>query len=303
MNTQGAQVLVGIGGWEHEVFDTCFYPQAGMTSEDKLSYYARFFDAVEVRSTFWDETLSDSDAARWVEAVNFNKRFMFNVKLHSSFTHKQSVKPHITRAIRSVLHELQRHDKLGALIVQFPYAFTNTSAHRYHVIKLSEIFSGFPIHVEFRHESWNQATTNTLLAEHGMLAVNTDLPRIRQHIPFTTTVIGNAAYMRLHGRNDKGWLVNADDVRYDYLYNAREVRELSRRIDVLTQKCDRVTVICNNTTNGKALANALQLRAAVLHGKSLIAPAATLAAFPDIKAIAAPAIEPSLLTDWYRNAV
>ena len=142
-----------------------------------------------------------------------------------------------------------------------------------------------------------------MLTEHGLLTVNTDLPRVRQHIPFTTTVLGTAAYMRLHGRNDRGWLMNADDARYDYLYNAREVRELSRRIDVLMQKCDRTTVICNNTTNGKALANALQLRAAVMHGKSLTAPAATLAAFPDLREIALPSIEQSLLPDWYRNAV
>lgn len=304
MDKQKAAVLVGIGGWEHDVLNNCFYPHTEMSSGERLSYYARFFDVVEVRSTFWDEALTATDAAEWVEAVRNNKKFIFNVKLHSSFTHTQTFAPNITRNVRSVLHELQRHDKLGALVIQFPYRFTNTTAHRYHLIKLAEIFTGFPVHVEFRHESWNQLNVNSLLTEHGLFVVNTDLPRVKQHMPFTTTVIGDTAYMRLHGRNERGWLVNADDVRYDYLYNSKEIRELSRRVDALAQKCSSVIIICNNTTNGKAIANALQLKAAAHNGKTLSVPETTLAAFPGLREIATPVVEHSLLPeDWYRNVV
>lgn len=277
---------VGIGGWEHEALDQCFYPRPRGTSSEKLRYYARFFGAAEVRSTFWDESLGAEDARQWVDAVATNKAFLFTIKLHASFTHRRQIKPHVTKNVRSVLVELNRCDRLGALLVQFPYTFTHTSANRFHLIKLSEIFSGFPMHVEFRHETWNQPSLMSFLAEHGLCPVNADLPRIRQYMPFITGHLGGSAYLRLHGRNEKGWLLNSMDTRYDYLYNSREVRELVRRLQTLSVKCNDITVICNNTTNGKAIANAFQLVSALSGGKSLPLPGAALAAFPHLQQVA-----------------
>ena len=154
MGKTTAQVLVGTGGWDHEVFDECFYPEPGLESLEKLRFYSRFFDTVEIRPTFWDDTIDELDAARWVDAVASNRRFQFSVKLHSSFTHRASIDLACARTIRGLSYELGRHDCLGAILAQFPYAFTNTSAHRSHLMKLAEVFQGFPIHVELRHETW-----------------------------------------------------------------------------------------------------------------------------------------------------
>ena len=93
-------IMFGTGGWDHGVFDSCFYPNPGMDSLHKLNYYSRYFDTVEVRPTFWDESLSETDARGWMTAVAENKRFQFNVKLHSSFTHQKSIKPNTTRNVR-----------------------------------------------------------------------------------------------------------------------------------------------------------------------------------------------------------
>ena len=60
------QILVGLGGWEHEVLDECFYPQIGLEPLRKLAFYSGHFDFVEVRSTFWDESLTTRDAAEWI---------------------------------------------------------------------------------------------------------------------------------------------------------------------------------------------------------------------------------------------
>jgi uncharacterized protein YecE (DUF72 family) len=296
---------VGIGGWEHEALDQCFYPRLRAASLEKLRYYARFFDAVEVRSTFWDESLRAEDARQWVDAVAPNKAFLFAIKLHASFTHKRHVKPQVTKNVRSVLVELNRCDRLGALLVQFPYTFTNTSANRFHIVKLSEIFSGFPMHVEFRHETWNQPSLMSFLAENGLRPVSADLPRIRQYMPFITGQLGESAYLRLHGRNEKGWLLNGMDTRYDYLYNSKELRELVRRLQALSVKCNDITVICNNTTNGKAIANAFQLMSALSGGKSLPVPEAALAAFPHLGQVSC-SIDPDrlgLADEEYRKAI
>ena len=276
-------VRVGTAGWEHEVFNECLYPRNLRESSDKLSYYAQFFDTVEVRHTFWDDAIDAEEARRWIQAVAPNKRFRFNLKLHSSFTHRRQIAPGAATRVRALLQELAKGDRLGALVAQFPFCFTNTSAHRYHLLRLGELFRGFPVHVELRHNSWDQPWLLSFLAEQGLHPVSVDLPRLRQFIPFITGVTGEHAYIRAHGRNEKGWLLNGIDVRYDYLYNDREVRELMRRIHSLLLKCSEVTMICNNTTGGKALANALQLTGALRDDKRMLIPQATAQAFPFLK--------------------
>ena len=294
---------VGLGGWEHEAFDHCFYPRPEMPSGERLAFYAGFFDAVEVRPTFWDETLTAADARAWMDAVGRTASFRFTLKLHSSFTHKKTIRPHLTRNFRGMAQELARGNRLGALLAQFPYAFTNTSSNRFHLEKIGEIFRGFPVHVEFRHESWHTPELLSLLAEYGLRLVSSDLPRVKQFMPFTTGVVGTDAYLRLHGRNERGWLLGGFDARYDYLYNGREMHEISRRLQSLAQRCGQVTVIFNNTTGGKAIANAFQLSAILANGRSSIIPPETLAAFPHLQSIARP-IEGTLFSaEDYRAAM
>lgn len=295
---QPVQYSIGIGGWEHESFDQCLYGQTTEYSSIKLRYYARFFDTVEVRSTFWDDELSAHNAVAWMEAVETNKRFRFNVKLHKSFTHRKVFNAELATRVREMLHELLKNERLGMLIAQLPYSFTNTTANRFHLIKLSEMFQGFPLYVEFRNESWNDAHfLRNFLNDNQLHVVNADLPRIKQLMPFVTEVIGDAAYVRLHGRNDKGWLLNGMDTRYDYLYNGKELREIARRLTALEQKCNRITVIFNNTTNGKAIANALQLVSMLREGKPVLVPRATSIAFPDLLQDMSVVVEDSLFAD------
>ncbi len=299
------QTLVGIGGWEHDVLDDCLYPQGIGGSLDRLSYYARFFDTVEVRSPFWDGTLSAADARAWAGAVAANRRFRFLVKLHSSFTHAREIRPHLARTVRGLLQELARQDRLGALLVQFPYAFTNTSTHRFYLGTLGETFRGFPVHVELRHSSWQRTGLADILTEVSVAPVHSDFPKIRQFMGFITGRSGSAAYMRLHGRNEKGWLVNAWDARYDYLYNGKEIREIRRRVEALEEKSEQLFVIFNNTTGGKAVANALQLRSALHAGNPLDLPAKTVRAFPFLETIgsSSPLELPLFTEEQYREAM
>jgi uncharacterized protein YecE (DUF72 family) len=295
---------VGLGGWEHEVFDSCFYPREGASSPEKLNFFAQHFQAAEVRATFWDDTLTAMDAQEWISALHDAPGFLLNVKLHSTFTHGKSLRPDRTRNVRQILQELARHNRLGSLLVQFPYSFTNTGGNRHHIVRLAEVFAGFPLHVEFRHQSWNQEGLITFLRENSLGVVGADMPRIRQYMPFITAVCGETAYLRLHGRNEKGWMLNGYDARYDYQYNSREIREISRRLRGLEQRCRTVMVICNNSTGGKSLPLAFQLLSALREGKPVAVPPRTLKAFPFLRAIASPeAGETSLLDADYRRAI
>jgi uncharacterized protein YecE (DUF72 family) len=299
-----ASYSIGIGGWEHTILDECFYPSHTSNTLDKLSYYASVFDTVEVRATFWDETLTGKEAAQWIGAVRDNRRFRFNVKLHSLFTHKKTIKTSLTRNVRDVLHTLLRADRLGALLIQFPYSFTNVSANRFHLVKLGELFAGYTMHVEFRHESWNHPSTREILSDHGLSCVSSDFPHVKHLMPYTSAPVNDSGYLRLHGRNEKGWLLNSLDARYDYLYNGRELLEIERRLEFLSRKCTHVTIIFNNTTNGRAVANALQLTSQLRKNRGLFVPQPTLRAFPHLEKIVTMNTETTLLEDGeYRRAM
>lgn len=214
------------------------------------------------------------------------------------------LRPDTTRTVRQMLQELAKGNRLGSLLVQFPYAFTNTGAHRHHVVRIAEVFAGFPLHVEFRHQSWNQEGLVTFLRDHALGVVGADMPRIRQYMPFITAVCGDTAYLRLHGRNEKGWMLNGYDARYDYQYNSREVREITRRLRGLEGRCREVTVICNNNTGAKSLPLAFQLMSALREGKPVPIPDRTLRAFPYLRSIAAAESGETLIPDAdYRRAI
>jgi len=286
MGNQTGVIRIGTGGWEHDAFDAAFYGSEHLTGTEKLAFYARYFSTVEIRPTFWDADLGAADAAEWCAAVQEAQDFRFQVKLHSSFTHKRALSSAIASNVRGLLQEMARRDRLGSLLVQFPYAFTNTSKNRYHLQSLAQLFTGFPLSVEFRHESWRFAGLQDFLAENSLTLVSADLPRIRQFMPFVNGAMGEAPYLRLHGRNEKGWLLNGHDARYDYLYNAREVREIQKRLEALSPRTRQVTVIANNTTGAKALTLVFQLASALRGGRPVPIPSATLAAFPMLRAIA-----------------
>ncbi len=284
--------FVGIGGWEHEALDACFYPRAGAPQAEKLAWYAGFFETVEIRPTFWDDMLTAEDAKPWVDAVAHERSFLFNVKLHSLFTHKRTVRRDVAKNTISILQFLLEHQRLGALLMQFPYEFTNTSSNRIHLARLAEIFRGFPVHVELRHDSWQTPSLKNFLAGNFLFPVNADLPRVKHLMPFSPNVAGETAYLRLHGRNEKGWLLDTFETRYDYLYNARELQELRRRLEALAVRCQQVIIICNNTGGGKAVATALQLTSMLRSDrpgmKPLEVPAAAFHAFPVLREIATP---------------
>jgi uncharacterized protein YecE (DUF72 family) len=284
----GKQYLVGIGGWEHEVLDHCLYPSAGASSAEKLSYFSRYFSLAEIRPTFWDASLNTRDAQQWITAVSERSDFRFVVKLHSSFTHKREITPSVVRATLGILESLQHHRRLGTVLAQFPYAFSNIGAHRFHLEKLASVLRGFPVHIEFRHSSWDQSARAGMLNDLGFAQVSADLPRVKQFMPFVAPSPGTPAYVRLHGRNEKGWLLNTYDVRYDYLYNARELAEIKRRVTAAHTGSSPVMVVWNNTTGGKAVANALQLIATLSKQGTAPIPPQALRAFPHLHQIARP---------------
>src|SRR5262245_4202634 len=76
---------VGLSAWQDKsmVEDGSFYPIRSMKAEERLWWYRRFFDSVEVNSSFY-APLSAENAVRWVKRTP--PGFLFSVKAYALLT-------------------------------------------------------------------------------------------------------------------------------------------------------------------------------------------------------------------------
>ncbi len=123
-------IYIGMGGWDLEPFNKVFYPPRPRKGFRKLEYYSQFFDSVEVNATFYSTALGPDHARRWLDDVAANKNFVFTVKLFHGFTHTFDATHSDVGSVHHLLEPLARADKLGGVLIQFPYSFTNIKERR-----------------------------------------------------------------------------------------------------------------------------------------------------------------------------
>ena len=265
-----------------------------------LELVARCFDMVEINTSFYGH-IKPEIAKLWARIVSeANPDFLFTAKLHRSFTHSPlaameptsavSIKPNDDdeRLAREGLEALAATGKFGALLIQFPVSFKNTSLNREYLETLLRQFIEYPRVVEVRHSTWNNPETVAYFAERNVSFCNIDQPLIGRSLEPTMHVTASVGYVRLHGRNYDQWFEaekSAD--RYNYLYKAAELEGWKERIQTIADQAKTTFVVANNHFEAKAGTNALQLKH-MLTGRRLVAPESLLAHYPELKKIADP---------------
>jgi len=293
------EIRVGTAGWAYKDWEGVFYPP-GMQhrKQHPLDILARCFDTVEINTSFYGH-IKPHLAKLWVRAAKaVNPDFMFTAKLHRSFTHNPiavmeptsaaSIRPNDEdeALAREGLEALAGEGKLGALLIQFPVSFKNTSLNREYLEKLLRQFIEYPRVVEVRHESWDDPDTINDFMQKNVAFCNIDQPLIGRSLVPTEHVTSPVGYVRLHGRNYEQWFqaeTCAD--RYDYLYTKSELAGWKERVVRIAKKAEVTYVVTNNHFLGKAGVNALQLKN-ILTGRRVKAPETLLANYPDLNQIA-----------------
>src|SRR6266850_1859817 len=265
-----------------------------------LDILARCFDMVEINTSFYGH-IKPHLAKLWVRTAKaVNPNFMFTAKLHRSFTHNPMAVMEPTSAAsirpndedealaREGLEALAGEGKLGALLIQFPVSFKNTSLNREYLEKLLRQFIEYPRVVEVRHDSWDNPERLATLARGDVAFCNIDQPVIGQSLEPTEHVTSKLGYVRLHGRNYKDWF-NSDDRndRYNYLYSEMELENWKDKIETVAGKTETTYVITNNHYQGRAGVNALKLKS-MLSGKRVKAPPELLGTYPELRKFADP---------------
>jgi uncharacterized protein YecE (DUF72 family) len=297
-----SDIRIGTAGWSYKDWEGIFYP-SGMQrrKQHPLEYLARFFDTTEINTSFYGP-LKPELAKLWCRKVAaVNKNFLFTAKLYRAFTHSPIAVMEPTSAAtirptdedeartREGLDAIASGGQLGALLIQFPVSFKNTSLNREYLDRLLRQFIEYPRVVEVRHSSWNDAGTLAAFTEKNVGFCNIDQPVLGRSLAPTEHVTAAIGYVRLHGRNYEQWFDsdNRND-RYNYLYNGRELAGWKERIESVARRAQTTYVITNNHFESKAGVNALELKA-MISSKRVLAPPTLIEKYPELRNIADPA--------------
>ena len=278
-----AKIKIGTCSWTDPTLtdNTNFYPDTGMSAEERLGFYAAHFPIVEVDATYYAPP-SERVAGLWVERTP--PGFTFDVKafrlltqhptppkalwkefresLPGEMKEKRNVymrdlprdlQAEATGAFRDALMPLHSAGKLGVILFQFPpYVYPTRGAFGY-LKWVSAQLEDFQLAVEFRNGRWldEEHMTETLdfLERHSLAYVCVDEPQgFKSSVPPVVAVTAPVAEVRFHGRNAENWekkgITAAERFRYDY--NTDELKEWVPRIESMAESADTVHALMNN---------------------------------------------------------
>jgi uncharacterized protein YecE (DUF72 family) len=272
-----------------------FYPSPRMRAEERLRWYAQFFEAVEVNASYYALPAYDTSRA-WVERTP--PGFQFAVKAYSLMTGHHAKAQALVKELRALLPrdvpvnsrgEVERQHfppealdlcfgwfrdalaplaqagKLSYILFQLAPWVGYSSRGLDYLGSLPERLPGWTLAVEFRNPSWvPQRTAEVLkfLRDHRLVYVAVDCP----WQPLIPEATADTAVMRLHGRNITGWQAQMRGKqpsvaeKYDYLYSPEELAALSETARRLEEEAATVHITFNNNNRDYPVRNALQFR-------------------------------------------
>ncbi len=292
---------VGLCAWQDKsmVDEGQFYPIKSMKADERLWWYSRFFDCVEVNSTFY-APLSAQNAVLWVKRTP--PGFVFSVKAYALLTAHHldaarlpeplaallpsSARPNARgqlenqvfsaeardwafETFREALRPLEDAGKLGYVLFQMAPWFRYGTAALDYLASLRERLPGLVIAVELRDASWlpkHAHETLGFMAEHGLTYVSVDAPRTPANVASTVALTSPVAVLRLHGRNTQGFLKQLRGERpsvaekYGYLYSEAELGEIVTRGRRLEGHARRIYFKLNNNVGDAPAINGIQIR-------------------------------------------
>ena len=236
-------LVAGCAGWAYPDWKGAFYP-VKMNAEGYLSYYTRFFDLVEINTTYYSipprETLQ-----HWLS--NTPDSFRFIVKVWNKITHQLYSKDveenvyHFFRALQPL------SPKISGYLFQFPPWFTATSDYQQILKQIITIVKSMVkqkwIFLEFRHSSWfDEVDLTKFISSPNTYIVTSFLEGIPRYLQLSQPV----QYLRLIGNRQ---LTSFNRIQLD---RTQEMQELSAIIQQLEQSpsITDIFVIFNNHFRG-----------------------------------------------------
>jgi uncharacterized protein YecE (DUF72 family) len=293
-------IRIGTCAWADAALieDGSFYPRKSMSADARLRYYARFFDTVEINSSYYAIPAA-RNVVQWAERTP--PGFLFNVKAYGLLTghnpraetlpdevqamlparpartHRGEIQATALppaaidatfRLFRAALGPLEDAGKLGYVLFQFAPWVRFAPERLAYLETLAARLPGWRVAVEFRDRSWfpdHADETLATLRRARLAHVVVDAPRGGAAMPRVVARTAGPVVFRLHGRNAEGWLRQlrgeepAVREKYDYLYSDAELRELASEVKATADEGD-VFVSFNNNNRDYPVRNALAMK-------------------------------------------
>jgi uncharacterized protein YecE (DUF72 family) len=196
-----AEARIGTSGWHYDHWSGPFYPE-GCKSSERLDYYVRHFDSVEINNSFYQlpkrETLED-----WRDSVP--EHFIFAAKGSRYTTHMKKLKDPqaATEKFFAAIDALA--PKLGPILFQLPPSWSCNPG------RLRDFLEGVPhdhrYAFEFRDPSWFAEEIYDALRDSGAAFCLYDIEGRRSPEPVTAPFV----YIRLHGPAETAYQGSYDD--------------------------------------------------------------------------------------------
>jgi uncharacterized protein YecE (DUF72 family) len=198
-----AHLLVGTSGWSCSDWLGAFYP-AHLNPGDFLEAYARRFPAVEIDSTYYSIPPAHV-VASWREQTP--PGFAFAPKIPAVITHEkilQDCQVEFTLFLKNIS---LLDDRLGPLLLQFPYFNRNVFPSRQSFDRLLKPFLAalpkeFNFALEIRNKNWLSWDFFELLRDHRVafaLVAQAWMPALDTLARALDVVTGDFAYARFVG--------------------------------------------------------------------------------------------------------
>ena len=298
MSNPNTTIRVGTASWsEPEFVRAGWYPK-GLAAGQRLTYYAQFFDYVELNSSFYAIPAA-AMCEKWVRETP--EGFLFDVKCHrllsrhatkadalpkdlrgeAELTDRENVilapglEEEVAGRFLEALAPLEKAGQLGALLLQMTPGFAPRSADLTALEPLLRQLQGRgatprKVVLELRHHDWldgrHREETTTFLREQGVTLASIDGPPVdAKHftiMPAVDVVTDpRLAYLRLHGRDPKAYLTGKTVAeRFHYDYSDDELAGIADRAQGLAARADEVHVVFNNNSRDFAPRAAERLR-------------------------------------------
>jgi uncharacterized protein YecE (DUF72 family) len=250
-------MYLGTSGYSYDDWRHVYYP-ANVPKSGWLTYYANEFRAVELNFTYYRMPTAEQVEKLIAQTPD---DFRFAVKAHRDITHTRTGDPVVFAQLRAALHPLQREERLGAVLLQFPHSFRNTKENVYYLQHCARQMADLPFAIEFRHSSWVTQRTLGKLREWEAGFCNVDMPKLPGLLPQTAFVTAPTAYVRFHGRNvEKWWRHERSWERYDYTYSDGEIGEWIPHLVEMDGEAESMYVFANNHWQGQSVSTVRQIK-------------------------------------------
>ncbi len=213
---------IGCSGWSYSGWKGTFYPK-DMESKDYLSYYSKFFNFVEVDSTYYN--IPSRFAVRaWKDKTPSD--FKFTLKFPKIITHEKKLED-VSKPLSIFFTALEPLiDKTMTLLIQLPPHLSANKGFKSLQIMTRNLDTRFRYALEVRHSSWFEDPVYDFLKEENMSLVWS----VREELSTPAVVTSDQIYTRFIGdrsinEKDFGKVVrNRTEEMIEYARNLKKIQ-------------------------------------------------------------------------------